>query len=462
MFRKERDIHGGKLSGLKVWVHVLGCRSNLYESEAIASELEARGAVLRDHAEGCDAAVIVSCSVTAVADKKCRQATRRARRAVGDDGLVAVCGCWAQRLSSEDARELGVDILVGNRMKHLLVDTLESMAATSERNFTDLRLDLGRENIWDALHLARPVLRSRAFLKVQEGCDHFCSYCIIPFLRGRPISRPPEQTLEEIRRLVDAGCREVVLTGTHLGTYGRDSESSLGDLVRRVSKVPGLLRLRLGSLEPFALDDDLLDALSSSPIFAPHLHLPLQSGDDGVLARMRRGYTADDFARLCERARKFLGDDLHISSDVLVAFPGEDERAFENTLELMEKTSMGRVHVFPYSSRRGTAAANFPDGGASRRVSPVVATERVHAAVAVGETLLHRYASRFVGRNLSVLYGYTPHFVSAAPAGSEHARTSCLPGDESGEPQQKPVSEEISMTLQVTECCGGELRGRPA
>jgi threonylcarbamoyladenosine tRNA methylthiotransferase MtaB len=380
---------------------------------------------------------------------------------MGKDGVVAVCGCWAQALDAKEARALGVNLLVGNRRKSALPDALESALEAPE--FIDMRGNGSPGDRWDALRLDRPILRTRAFLKVQEGCDHFCSYCVIPFLRGRSISRPLEETLEEARRVTASGCGcgEIVLTGIHLGMYGRDSRpgegSSLAELVRRVSRVPGLKRLRLGSLEPFALDGDLLEALGDSPVFCPHLHLPLQSGDDEVLALMRRGYGADDFARLCERAREKLGGDLHISSDVLVGFPGESEGAFQNTLALMRRAGLGRVHVFPYSPRPGTAAAAFPN-----RVPPRVVSERVSAALALGEELLARYASRFVGRDLSVLVegteeartaratlGYTRHFVSVALEKVEKAEENAAPA--------RPGRE---IEVRITDCVGGELKGR--
>jgi threonylcarbamoyladenosine tRNA methylthiotransferase MtaB len=433
----------------------LGCRSNLYEGEALAGELVSRGAVVGDSPEGCRAAVVVSCSVTATADKKCRQAVRRARREFeknekdGGRGVVAVCGCWAQTLSAGEARVLGIDVLVGNRLKHLLPDALED-ALSGGSGFIDMRRDVGTDGTWDSLSLSRPVLRTRAFLKVQEGCDHFCSYCVIPFLRGRPSSRPLEDTLEEARRVVGAGCREIVLTGIHLGAWRGGSgttegdAAALGTLVRRMSALPGLARLRLGSLEPFALDEDLLDALAESPVFCRHLHLPLQSGDDEVLERMGRGYTADDFARVCERAREKLGEDLHISSDILVAFPGESERAFRGTLSLMERSGLGRVHVFPYSPRQGTLAARF-----SGRVPPGVASERVKIAMALGARFLDRYASRFVGTRLFVLAenvketshftGYSRNFVAAAVRGAAGA------------------GQEVE--VRITDCADGELRG---
>ncbi|MDR2528248.1 MAG: MiaB/RimO family radical SAM methylthiotransferase [Synergistaceae bacterium] len=399
------------LQGLRIWMCVLGCRSNLYDGEALSGELTARGAFLAGGPEGCQAAVVVSCSVTAAADKKCRQAVRRARRAVGPNGVVAACGCWAQGLDAGDARALGIDVLAGSRRKSALPDALE--AALESGGFFDVR---GKPEGWDFLTVSRPLLRTRAFLKVQEGCDHFCSYCVIPFLRGRPASRPLEDTLAEARRITESGCGEIVLTGVHLGIYGKDG-AALAELVRRVSETPGLVRLRLGSLEPFSLTDNLLEALADSPLFCPHLHLPLQSGDDEVLARMRRGYTAEDFFQVCRRARKKLGGDLHISSDVLVGFPSESEEAFQNTLALMAGAGLGRVHVFPYSSRRGTEAAGFLG-----RLPPQTVSERAARAAALGKELLEHYAARFVGRNLPILAesaedgvysGYTRNFLFA-------------------------------------------------
>ena len=197
---------------------------------------------------------------------------------------------------------------MGNRRKSLLAEALDA-ALRQGRAFCDLRADLGADRSWEELPMGAPRLHSRAFIKVQEGCDHFCTYCVIPFLRGRSVSRPLADVLAEVRRVSEGGCREAVLTGIHLGMYGRDRGSSLAELVRAVSECGALDRLRLGSLEPFSLDGALLDALADSPIFCPHLHLPLQSGDDGVLSLMRRGYTADDFARVCEAARSRLGTD---------------------------------------------------------------------------------------------------------------------------------------------------------
>jgi threonylcarbamoyladenosine tRNA methylthiotransferase MtaB len=446
------------LSGLRIWLHVLGCRSNIYDGEALSEALTAMGAEVSSSPpeDGkCAVAVVVSCSVTSTADKKCRQAVRRARRAVGESGVVAVCGCWAQGLSADEAKRLSINLLAGSRNKSALVTNAAALARALDgggKTFDDLRNETAAPE-WDCLGIfsASTARHTRVFIKVQEGCGRFCSYCAIPLLRGSPASRPIDDVVAEVRRVVEPVTglepvtgrtqgREVVLTGVNLGAH-----DSLAELILRVSEVPGLARLRLGSLEPFALDDRLLDALASSAVFCPHLHLPMQSGDDGVLARMRRGYTADGFLRLCDRARERLGDDLHVSTDVLVAFPGEDEAAFRRTLSVMERAALGRVHVFPYSPRPGATVVGDP-------VPRSVAAERAAEALALGARLLNRYAGAFVGRRVSVLAekdplrGYSRHFVSvrlANTSGVSKARVSDI------------------IEADVTECSNGTLLAFP-
>ena len=413
------------LAGYRVGFVVLGCRTNQYEGDALASELAERGAILVDpSSEDLDGVVLLTCTVTAVADRKVRQELRRLRRRHPRAILVAA-GCWAQEADPREARRLGADHLVGNRLKAAIPDLLSRLRAGEEVPFLNRR-DVGVCEDWDDLRLSRTCRHTRAFVKVQDGCSHGCRYCIVPRVRGRSVSRPPEDVLEEVRGLVGSGCREVVLTGVHLGLYGRDRGTDLGELVKRLARVEGLVRLRFGSLEPFGLGESLLDVLGETEIFCPHLHLPLQSGDDGVLDRMGRGYTAAAFARLVEAARRRLGEDLHVSTDLLVGFPGEEEVPFRNTLDLVETLELGRLHVFPYSPRAGTPAAAWP------RPEPVALRERVQRALGLGRTLLDRFASRFLGREVEVLVerasegegdGLCPAFVRvrgrmSAPAGS--------------------------------------------
>ena len=408
------------LQGRSVGLVVLGCRTNQYEGDALASALADRGAVLADPASGeaLDAAILVTCTVTAVADRKVRQELRRLRRRHPRALLVAT-GCWAQEADPEEARGLGADLLVGNRLKSLIPDLLERRLRGEPVSVVH-RQDLSRCDRWDPLVLGRRTRHTRAFVKVQDGCSHRCRYCIVPTVRGRSVSRPAEEVLGEVRRLAEQGCREVVLTGVHLGLYGRDRDTDLGDLVAALARVEGLKRLRFGSLEPFGLEETLLDRLADTGIFCPHLHLPLQSGDDGVLDRMGRGATAGDFAGLVEAARRRWGEDLHVSTDLLVGFPGEDEGAFRNTLTLVEDLGLGRLHVFPFSPRKGTPAASWPRPPAGE------VRERTRRALDLGRILLDRFAARFLGRPVEVLVercregkaeGLTPSFVRALGRG---------------------------------------------
>ena len=413
------------LAGRRIRIVTLGCRTNLSEAEALASAMEARGASFADDASW-DAAVLVSCSVTGEADRKCRQAIRRLRREQ-PGGLLVVCGCWAQAADEEQASALGVDILVGNRRKSDIPELVTRCLSERSPGRLVLRGDVRNDMRWDGLRGGGPVMHTRAFVKVQDGCDHFCSYCIIPYVRGRSVSRPTEDVLDEIRSIVAAGRREVVLSGIHLGDYRPGNGESLAMLVARVAGIPGVERIRFGSLEPFSVDETLLRVLSETPVFCRHLHLPLQSGDDGILARMRRGHTAGDFLDLVARIRRSLGDDVHISTDILVGFPGETPEAFENTLRVLERAGIGRTHAFPFSPRKGTPAASYPD-----RVPDGILSERVPRVRDASDARLAAYARRFSGRTVRMLIeggsdagvdGLIPEYLRVEATGSAKAGT---------------------------------------
>jgi threonylcarbamoyladenosine tRNA methylthiotransferase MtaB len=431
------------LAGKKIWIYSLGCRSNQYEGEALANAFADAGAELVDSPEGCDGAVLVSCTVTAMADKKCRQAVRRARR-VSRKAVIAACGCWAQKITSGEALSLGISILVGNRRKGELPGLLARAFLEESPSFVEDRVDVLRSGEWDGLSLTRPLLHTRAFVKVQDGCNHFCSYCAIPYVRGFPVSRDPGEVVSEIQRVAASGCPEVVLTGVHLGLYGKYGTISLAELVRRVASVEGIKRIRFGSLEPFGLDDELLDTLSGLPRFCRHLHLPLQSGSAAVLSRMKRGYGPEEFLALAEKARSCLGEDLHISTDVLVGFPGESESDFSDTLSLMESCRFGKVHVFPFSPREGTEAWNYPG-----RIPRDTVLRRTREALSAADGLLARYSSRWIGSDVPVLaeetaensfQGLTPSFLRVVAKGAA-ARGEELP-------------------VRITRISGDSLRGR--
>lgn len=402
-----------ELAGKKFLVHVLGCRTNLYESEAIASMLEARGAV-RSSDDHADIVVIVSCAITSSASAKSRRLVARCRRE-HPDAAVAVCGCWVQVEGAERSLSSGADIVVGNRRKSSLPDLIELAIATRSPQ-VEMIDDLSSCSSWDPLACDRPTAHTRAFIKAQDGCSRRCSYCVVPVARGQQIARPLEEVVREVRSAAIAGCREIIITGIHLGSYLHERRG-LGSLVEAAASVEGIDRVRLGSVEPFALSDETLERLASVPKFCPHLHLPIQSGDDGVLAAMRRGCTRGMLLEVSRSVRRWLGDDVHISTDLIVGFPGESDEAFLRSLELLKEMEVGRVHVFPFSARPGTGAAKMPGA-----ISRDIVDERVDAAIALGRELLDRYASRWIGQRCSVLaepsddgslVGWTRHYVRA-------------------------------------------------
>lgn len=395
------------LTGKTYRIIIQGCRTNQYEGEAIASALEKAGAVRCEEAP--DITVVVTCTITAVADSKCRKIIRRAKRE-NEKTAIVVCGCYVQKMAEAERRGLGIDIAVGNRLKYRIPRLLQEWFETGGVSpSVELDGNITSARAWDKLELDHPRLRTRAFLKIQDGCSHYCSYCIVPFVRGNPVSRDAGEVMDEVLRIAGSGCPEIVLTGIHIGLY-----QDLGELVKRIGAIPGIRRIRFGSVEPFAIDEKLLDALASSNTFCPHLHLPLQSGDSGVLEKMRRGYTPGEFAVIMDRARKKLGGDLHVSTDLMVGFPGEDEKAFSNSLKFVEEMGFGKIHVFPYSPRQGTDAAKLTRPPAEE------VRERAKRAQLVAEELHEKYAARWIGKNVSVLVeesragiirGLTPHFV---------------------------------------------------
>lgn len=377
-----------RLSGKKFTVSIQGCRTNQYEGEAIAAALEAEGAVCGE--ESPDIVVIVTCTITAVADRKCRKLIRRARRE-NPHAVIATCGCYAQKVTEAERELLDIDIVLGNRLKHRLPELVaERLAGGAPR--IDVDSDIERENIWDGLTLDRPRLHTRAFLKVQDGCNHYCSYCIVPSVRGKPVSRPLAEAVDEARQITESGCPEIVLTGVHLGLY-----DELPQLVRRIGALPKIKRLRFGSIEPFAVNDELLAALADCPAFCEHLHMPLQSGDDGVLSSMKRGYRAADFAKIVARARSVLGDSLHISTDLMVGFPTEDNDAFRRSLDFVRGLGFGKVHVFPYSPREGTPAA------AMKQQRSEAVHRRTAEALELAAELHKNFCSRWIGRECAIL-----------------------------------------------------------
>ncbi|HLF94971.1 MAG TPA: tRNA (N(6)-L-threonylcarbamoyladenosine(37)-C(2))-methylthiotransferase MtaB [Planctomycetota bacterium] len=380
-----------------------GCKVNQYESQALREAMARKGLSEVRPEQGADVVVVNTCTVTEVAAAEAQREVRRlARRFPFSE--ITVTGCAADSHRAEFLGLPGVRRVVGHDRKAALCD--------------DPRLtpdDTG-PSIFD-LAISRFDHHTRAFLKVEDGCDLNCSFCIIPKVRGTAVSRPIQGAVDEARRLVDNGFLEIVLTGVHLGSYGKDLERRpmLPDLVERLLRIPGLRRLRLSSIEANEVSEPLLDLMAAEPRFCPHLHLPLQAGDDAVLRAMRRRYNTSQFLATCERVAERVPDP-GLTTDVIVGFPGETDAQFENTMALCRRAGFSRIHIFPYSRRRGTDAARLPD------LPGRVKKERLHRLEGLAAELTERYARRFLGRTVEVLVeaqgGYTERYLKAHVTGA--------------------------------------------
>jgi len=368
----------------------LGCKVNQYETESIRESLLARG--LREAPKGtkADLYVINTCAVTSVSAEKSRRAIRRAVRA-NPAATVIATGCYAEAEPDAVRRIEGVDYVVPQSRKHELFSLLDAVVGAAAGGETPGRLI-------DA-QICRFAGHTRAFLKVQDGCDARCAYCIVPKLRGRSTSRPLESIRAEAERLVEAGHLEIVLTGIHLGAYGTDlaGRTSLEDAVRIVLATPGIRRVRLSSIEATEVSDELIRLAANDPKFCPHFHLPLQSGSSDVLRRMGRPYSARDYLRVTERIRAAL-DRPSFGGDVMVGFPGETEADFEETLRVCRHAGFARTHVFPFSPREGTAAARM-----TNQCAPELIKERKRRLLQLADELALEYKRQFCGETLEVL-----------------------------------------------------------
>lgn len=380
---------------VKVAVATLGCKVNQCESAGIAEALTARGMTLVPFEERADGYIINTCTVTGRTDYQSRQLIRRAIRK-NPAAAVLVTGCYAQRAPEEIARIPGVRFITGNAEKERIPDILFEMTAGAPQiRVGDIREARGMSRLGATLFPEH----TRAFLKIQDGCDAFCSYCIVPHARGTSRSLPAEEVLERVTMISRAGYREVVLTGIHLGAWGRDQEpqTDLAALVRRITEKCVVERLRLSSIEPRELTEGLIALIGDEGTVCRHLHIPLQSGDDGILAAMRRDYDAAFFRDLIRKLHAALPG-VAVGIDVIAGFPGETEEAFANTLHMVEEMSIAYLHVFPYSRRPGTPAAAM-----AGQITEGEKKRRAALLRAVGAAKRQAFAERFIGTPLRVL-----------------------------------------------------------
>lgn len=402
MARAERRQAEEEITRGKVAVYTLGCKVNQYESAAMAGLFEKKGYQIVDFKDFADIYIINTCTVTHLGDRKSRQMIRRAVRK-NPDALVVVAGCYAQVAPEEVLKIPGVDLVVGTRDRSRIVEMVEETASVRMRYKDGPPANMVKD-VMDVAEIEEfpcPVYhnKTRAFVKIQEGCENYCSYCIIPYARGPLRSRRPENVLAEIESLVNDGYKEIVLTGIHIGAYGRDfvKDIDLASLVEKILLLKGLKRLRISSLEPQDVTPELIELMAGSPVFCRHFHLPLQSGDDEILSRMRRQYTTRDYAALLDNIRAKV-EDVAVTSDIMVGFPGEREENFNNTFKFIKEMHFSGLHVFKYSPRRGTPAAGF-----SGKVPPEVKERRSRKLIDLSRKLFKSFAARFLGQTVEVL-----------------------------------------------------------
>lgn len=340
----------------KAALHNLGCKVNAYETEAMQELLVRNGYEIVPFQEKADIYIINTCTVTNMADRKSRQMLHRARKQ-NPEALVVACGCYVQ--AKEGEQEECVDVVIGNNRKKDLIEILEGFESGKKRLEKEI-LDINHTNEYEELHLEQTAEHTRAYVKVQDGCNQFCTYCIIPYVRGRVRSRARDSVLGEIQKLADNGYKEAVLTGIHLSSYGIDTNDSLLGLILAVHEIPGIQRIRLGSLEPRIITQEFVETLAELPKICPHFHLSLQSGCDDTLKRMNRRYTSEEYYEKCMLLRKYFTRPA-LTTDVIVGFPGETQEEFAQSKVFIDKVNFYETHVFKYSKREGTKAAAMKD-----------------------------------------------------------------------------------------------------
>lgn len=376
--------------------HTLGCKVNHYETEAIWQLFEQNGYERTDFEKTSDVYVINTCTVTNTGDKKSRQVIRRAVRK-NPDAVICVTGCYAQTSPAEIMAIPGVDVVVGTQDRIKMLEYIEQFK--QERQPINAVGNIMKNRVYEELDVPAFTDRTRASLKIQEGCNNFCTFCIIPWARGLMRSRDPEEVIRQANQLVQSGYQEIVLTGIHTGGYGSDfKDYNLAMLLRDLeTKVPGLKRIRISSIEASQLTDEVIDVIDKSNIVVRHMHIPLQSGSDTVLKRMRRKYTMAAFADRINRLKEALPG-LAVTSDVIVGFPGETEEEFMETYNFIKEHQFSELHVFPYSKRTGTPAARMDD-----QVHEEIKNERVHKLIALSDQLAKEYAAQFENEVLEVI-----------------------------------------------------------
>ena len=374
-----------------VGVLSLGCKVNMYESEYVINELKKAGYEIKNFDDVCDVYIINTCTVTNNSDSKSRKMIRQAIRR-NPNACVVAMGCFIQ--ANPDIQIDGLDIIIGNKDKSKIVELLDEYFKNKEV----MRLEYtGRIKEFEDMYINNFPGRTRAFVKIQDGCDNFCTYCIIPFVRGKCRSKDESEVIKEVTDLVKHGYKEVVLTGIHTGSYGDDLDTSFADLLKKLVKIDGLDRLRISSIETTELDEEVLDVLRNSKVLVNHLHIPIQAGSNEILKAMNRKYDLDYFFNKIAEIRA-IRPNISISTDVIVGFPGETEELFNKTIETCRKIGFSKLHVFPYSERRGTAASRM-----TGKIDEHEKKERSRRLIEVSKELEIDYMKKFINKEVEVL-----------------------------------------------------------
>ncbi|MBM7614657.1 tRNA (N(6)-L-threonylcarbamoyladenosine(37)-C(2))-methylthiotransferase MtaB [Alkaliphilus hydrothermalis] len=380
----------------KVAFHTLGCKVNQYETQAMTELFEKANFTVVPDTETADVYVINTCTVTNVGDKKSRQFIRRAKKN-NPYSIIAVVGCYAQTAPKEVLDIEGVNIVVGTNDRGKIVEYVEECAVDEKINVVD---DIMQVKEFEELSVQEIKGKTRAFLKIQEGCNQYCAYCIIPYARGPIRSRRAPEIIKEVKTLVSNGFQEVVLTGIHVASYGKDlrEKNALIELLKEVNRVDGLKRIRLSSLEPTLITEEFIKELAGLEKICPHFHLSLQSGSDSILKRMNRRYTTEEYRQIVHRIRWYYPK-IALTTDIIVGFPGETDEDFETTYNFVEEMAFSDIHVFKFSPRKGTPAADFSD-----QVDGIKKHHRSEKLIALGLKMRAEYQSQFIGEVKEVLF----------------------------------------------------------
>lgn len=417
---------------MKVALYTLGCRVNSYESEAMAEQFIKEGYEVVDFSEFADVYVINTCTVTNMGDKKSRQMIGRARR-LNPEAIIAVVGCYSQIASDEVASIEGVDVVLGSRNKGEVVYWV-NRTREEKKQVIEVK-DVLRNKKFEELSINEYQDKTRAFLKIQDGCNKFCTYCLIPFARGAVCSKDPEQILKEVNELSNNGFKEIILSGVHTASYGVDipGDWNLVRVLEEIDKIDGIERIRIGSIDPTFFTEGVIERICGLKKLCPHFHLSLQSGCDATLRRMNRKYTAAEYKEVCDNLRKYMKD-VSITTDIIVGFPGESAGEFEETYKFLSDIKLSKMHIFKYSKRAGTKAADMPF-----QVDGNLKEERSKALIELNHKNEVEFMEGYIGRTMSVLYeekvsdsensyvGYTENYLKVITESSEDISGKIVP-----------------------------------